>query len=108
MGSPMGGAMGGGLGGLLTGGLGSLLQGLQQSGHGDIADSWVGHGPNRQIHPNQLADALDPQTLNELSEHTGMNQQDVLSELSDLLPDAVNDVTPDGRLPNDDEIERHF
>jgi uncharacterized protein YidB (DUF937 family) len=38
-------------GGLL-GGLGSLLQRFQQSGHGDIINSWVGPGENRSIRPD--------------------------------------------------------
>jgi uncharacterized protein YidB (DUF937 family) len=103
MGSPMSGGMGGGLGGMLGGGLGGLLQQFQQRGHGDTIDSWVGTGPNRAISPTELHEALGPDTVDHLSQQTGMPQQDLLSELSNLLPDAVDKLTPHGRLPEDHE-----
>ncbi len=98
--------MGGGMGGLL-GGLGGLLNGFQQSGHGDIAQSWISHGENRPIAPNQLMDALGPDTVDQLQQQTGMPREQLLSELSHALPEVVDRLTPEGRLPNDDEM-RHW
>ncbi|MEA2929467.1 MAG: hypothetical protein QOG38_1895 [Hyphomicrobiales bacterium] len=107
----------GGLGGLLTGGLGGLLGGataggllsgglsdlvnrFQQNGHGEIANSWIGTGPNRSVSPDQLEQALGPDTVNSLSEQAGISQIDLLSGLSRDLPSAVDELTPDGRIPN--------
>ncbi|MBD2748698.1 DUF937 domain-containing protein [Microvirga sp. BT688] len=102
------GGSGGGLnGGMLAGGLGGLLDSFNRSGHGDIANSWVGTGDNQPIAPNQLADALGPDTVNELSQHTGMPQQDLLSELSHVLPGVVDQLTPQGRLPQEHELDRY-
>src|SRR5205807_6497565 len=111
LGDLLGGALGGLLGGaaagtVLNGGLGGLLKQLQQSGQGDVAKSWVGKGPNKQISEGDLADALGGNTLNELSRQSGMDQGDLLSGLRQYLPHFVDQLTPDGRVPTEDEAER--
>ncbi|EIM30393.1 YidB family protein [Microvirga lotononidis] len=116
-----GGSMGGGLGDIL-GGLGGLLGGLlgganagggalgglfdqfRQNGYGDHVDSWVSPGQNRRIAPDELSQALGPGTLDELEQQTGLPRQQLLSELSQELPDAVDQFTPDGRLPTEQEV----
>jgi len=108
LGGLLGGGSGGGLnGGMLAGGLGGLLDSFHQSGHGDIAQSWVGPGENQPIAPDQLANALGPDTIDELSQQTGMPQQDLLAELSHSLPHVVDQLTPQGRLPQDDELHQY-
>ena len=93
-------------GGSSGGGLGDLLKQFQQSGHGDVAHSWIGTGPNKQISEGELASALGTDTLDTLSKQTGMGREDLLSGLSQHLPRFVDQLTPDGRLPNDDEAQR--
>ena len=93
-------------GGLL-GGLGGLLEKFQQSGHGDVAKSWVGSGPNQPISPGQLSSALGPSLIKTLAEKTGMSEQDVTAQLSNILPAFVDKLTPQGRVPTHDEIARH-
>jgi uncharacterized protein YidB (DUF937 family) len=95
------------MGGSTGGGLGSLLGAFQQSGHGEVAQSWVNHGENRPIAPNQLMDALGPDTLDQLQQQTGMPRDELLSELSHTLPHVVDKLTPEGRVPTDDEM-RHW
>ncbi len=107
LGGLLGGSGGGLNGGMLAGGLGGLLDSFNRSGHGDIANSWVGTGDNRPIAPNQLADALGPDTVDQLSQQTGLPQQDLLSELSHVLPGVVDQLTPHGRLPQEDELHRY-
>lgn len=106
-GSSMGGLgsiLGGGLtGGALAGGLGDLLGRFQQAGHGDVANSWVQHGSNAAVTPDQLSDVLDPNEVDELSRHTGLSRGDLLSQLSSALPQVVDKLTPQGRLPSEDE-----
>src|SRR6266566_1987075 len=96
----------GGQGGTLGGGLGGLLKQLQESGQGDAARSWVGSGQNKTISQGDLANALGSDTLDELSEQTGMNRGDLLSGLSQHLPRFVDQLTPDGRLPTEEEAHR--
>jgi uncharacterized protein YidB (DUF937 family) len=89
----------GGLGGLLGGGLGELVENFKQHGQGEVAESWVGTGPNKQIAPDQLERAIGPDVLATLSEQTGLSREELLSRLSTTLPEAVDKYTPDGRLP---------
>ncbi|HEU4359094.1 MAG TPA: YidB family protein [Xanthobacteraceae bacterium] len=105
------GALGGVLGGaaagtVLNGGLGGLLKELQESGHGDTARSWVGTGPNKAIPQGDLAKAIGADTLDELSKRTGMDRGDLLSGLSQHLPNFVDQLTPQGRLPTEEEAAR--
>ena len=129
-GGGLGGLLSGGLGGLLgglmggagadtrtmpdqdqahaamSGGLGELLQRFQQSGYGDIVNSWIGTGSNRAVAPDQLNQALSPETVDELSQQTGVPRHEVLSELSQALPTMVDRLTPEGRIPDQQEMAR--
>ena len=63
-------------------------------------------GSNKTISQGDLANALGSDTLDELSEQTGMNRGDLLSGLSQHLPRFVDQLTPDGRLPTEEEANR--
>lgn len=102
---PLGGVLGGAAAGsVISGGLGDLLKQLQQSGHGDTANSWVGKGENRAIAPGDLANALGADQIDSLASQSGMSRDQLLQGLSQYLPDAINHLTPDGRLPSGDEL----
>lgn len=92
-------------GGLL-GGLSGLLQSFQQNGHGDVINSWIGPGQNRPIAPEQLHQALGPEAVNNLSRLTGLPKDQLLSELSRVLPGVVDKLTPQGRVPDPAEMSR--
>lgn len=103
----LGGVLGGAAAGtLLNGGLGDLLRRFQDNGYGDTAQSWIGKGPNREIAPDELEQAVGRDTLQDLSEQSGRPYDEVLSELSRSLPNTVDQLTPEGRLPSDDEAAR--
>src|SRR6195952_5445062 len=95
---------GGAAGSVISGGLGDLLKQFQDSGHGDTADSWVSPGPNKQISPNDLASALGADQINTLTSQTGLSRDELLAGLSQHLPDVINQLTPHGRLPNENEV----
>lgn len=97
---------GGAAGGMLSGGLSDLVKQLEQNGQGDVAKSWVGNGTNRQISPEDLGKALGDDTVNSLAEQAGLSKVGLLQELSQHLPDAVNRMTPNGRVPTDEEATR--
>ena len=103
LGSVLGGAA---AGSVLSGGLGNIIKELQDSGHGRVAQSWVGTGPNEEIAPKDLAHALGTDTLNTLSKQTGLSVNDLLAGLSQHLPDLIDQLTPNGRLPTEHEAER--
>jgi uncharacterized protein YidB (DUF937 family) len=95
---------GGAAGSILSGGLGDLLNQFQQKGLGDQANSWVSNGPNKAVAPGDLANALGADQIEHLSAQSGLSRDELLSGLSRYLPDAVNHLTPDGRVPNEDEL----
>ena len=98
--SVFGGMLGaGGVGGLLGGGLNELLDQFKKNGQGDAAESWVGPGPNKEIAPPQLKQAIGQDVLAALVKQTGLSQEELLARLSRELPTAVDNYTPDGRLP---------
>lgn len=96
----------GGVGGLLGGGLSELVERFRQNGHGDAADSWVGHGPNKEVAPPQLEQAIGPDVLATLSQQTGLSREEILARLSRELPQAVDKYTPEGRLPTQQDVSR--
>lgn len=114
-GSPMGGAMGGGLGSLmaggglggLLGGLGGMLGSLRSQGLGQHVDSWVSHGPNQEVSPQELERGFDPQELDEAARHAGTDRGTLLQEMSGLLPQLVDRATPQGNMPQRDEDLGH-
>jgi uncharacterized protein YidB (DUF937 family) len=97
---------GGTAGSVLSGGLGGLFDQFKQNGQGEAVDSWVQHGPNKSLEGEQLAQAIGPDVLAQLSQQTGLSRDELLARLSRELPDAVDKMTPDGRLPTEDEASR--
>ncbi len=99
---------GGAAGSVLSGGLSDLLKQFQQSGQGDAAASWVSQGQNKSISPGDLASALGADQIDQLSTQSGMSRDDLLSGLSQYLPKVVDHLTPEGRLPTEDELKRRI
>jgi uncharacterized protein YidB (DUF937 family) len=95
---------GGAAGSVISGGLGDLLKQFQQNGHGEAANSWVSPGPNKPISTGDLANALGADQINALSARSGLSREELLSGLSQHLPDVINHLTPDGRLPTENEL----
>jgi uncharacterized protein YidB (DUF937 family) len=103
----LGGLLGGtAAGGVLSGGLANIIKELQDSGYGPTAQSWVGTGANEEIAPKDLAHALGNDTLETLSKQTGLSMNDLLAGLSQNLPELIDHLTPNGRLPSAEEAAR--
>jgi uncharacterized protein YidB (DUF937 family) len=90
----------------LIDGLGGLMKQFQQKGLGDTIDSWVNRGTNKDISSRQVSDALGADVVDQLSRRTGLSRDEVISELAKMLPNVVDRMTPDGRLPTPREMER--
>lgn len=99
------GALGGNAstGQVVSGGLGDLLDKFQQAGHGDIANSWVQDGPRRQPAPQQVEQAVGGDVIDQLAQQTGLSRDQLLQRLSQVLPQAVDQLTPDSRVPTPQE-----
>ena len=103
----LGGALGGATAGsVLSGGLGDLVDRFRQAGRGDKADSWINIGDNVPVDPSDLEVTLGDDTIAELIQKTGLSREELLDRLSRTLPDAVNSMTPQGRLPTEAEASR--
>jgi uncharacterized protein YidB (DUF937 family) len=92
--------------GTIIGGLGGLLKQFQQKGFGDAVDSWINTGPNKAVAPGQISNALGPDVIDALSQRTGLSKDQISQILSKVLPNAVDQLTPQGRLPTQQEIAR--
>ncbi len=84
----------------ITGGLTELVNVFKSNGQGDKADSWVSTGPNVAIDDKQVGQALGDDVVGDLVKQTGLSRDELLARLSKVLPEAVNQMTPDGKIPN--------
>ncbi len=100
MGGALAGMLGGGGGG--GGGLQGLLGQFQNAGLGSVAQSWVGHGANQSISPDQVRSVFGDQQIQQMSQQSGMPQQDLLSQLAQHLPSVVDRMTPNGQMPGNE------
>jgi uncharacterized protein YidB (DUF937 family) len=103
---PVGAAQGPLSGASLGSGLKDLLDRFRQTGHEDKAQSWVSTGANKSIAPQELEQALGEERIQWLTEQTGMPREELLKGLSGELPDAIDKLTPQGRIPTDEELSR--
>lgn len=90
---------GGASGGGLMGGLSEIFDRLSVPQHQAKAQSWVSTGRNESLAPDELEQALDDETIAELVEKTGLSRSELLSRLSQTLPEAVDQASPDGHFP---------
>jgi len=105
LGGLLGGAGAGGLGSVLSGGLGDLMKQFEGTDTSRKAQSWVSDGDNEDIGTDELERTLGEDTIGALQEQTGLSRQDLLDRLAKTLPQAVNRMTPQGRLPTEDEAK---
>lgn len=118
-----GGARGGGLGGgspilrmllplvasmLMNGGLQKILSRLQQQGKGAKGQSWVSTGSNEPADAADIRAALDDQELSRIAQQLGVSEDEAAEAIAQVLPDVVDQATPDGELPADDELDEKF
>ena len=103
----LGGLLAGGAAGtVLSGGLNDLLKQLQESGHGEVAKSWVGTGQNHPISPKDLGSALGADQISSLTSEFGLSRDEFLDGLSQYLPQVVDHLTPGGKVHAAHEMDR--
>jgi uncharacterized protein YidB (DUF937 family) len=103
LGQVLGGAGGGAAGGG-AGGLGGLLEQLQRAGYGEQARSWVGRGENQPISPDAMSQIFGREGLQQISHQAGLSEEQTSRGLSQLLPEMVDRVTPEGQVPDADAL----
>jgi uncharacterized protein YidB (DUF937 family) len=95
-----------GEGGGLLEGLGGLLDRFRQAGQGKTADTWIGAGPNEPVTPGEVGNALGPNIIKTLAERSGMSEEELIRQLSQVLPGVVDKLTPRGRLPTAADLDQ--
>jgi uncharacterized protein YidB (DUF937 family) len=89
-----------------SGGLNGLIQKFTSNGLGDVVSSWVGTGEKLPISSDQISKVLGSDTIKNIAEKTGMDTNAVTGELTTLLPQAINKLTPDGKIPEGDILSK--
>jgi uncharacterized protein YidB (DUF937 family) len=81
------------------GGVGGIVNQLQSNGLGDTVRSWVATGPNQSVSGQDLEGALGGQTVADLAAKYGMTPAELTAKLAEVLPTAVDKLTPGGQVP---------
>ena len=92
--------------GALSGGLKDLVDQFRSKGKGEVAESWVGRGGNKPVAPEDLEQVLSPEQIAFLMGRTGLSREELLAGLSQELPKAVDTLTPEGHVPDENEMKR--
>jgi uncharacterized protein YidB (DUF937 family) len=97
------------LGGLLAGGgLSKILAGFQQNGMGGKAQSWVGTGENESVSGDEVRQALGQEELGNVASQLGLPEDQAAEVLAAALPDAVDQVTADGQVPDEQTVNQRL
>jgi uncharacterized protein YidB (DUF937 family) len=81
------------------GGVQGVVSQLESQGLGGVAKSWISNGPNQPISPAQVSQVFGSGMLSQLAAKTGVNPQDLATKLSQVLPAAIDKLTPAGTIP---------
>lgn len=96
---------GGGQGGAQGGGLDQLLQQLQGAGMGRELDSWISKGDNLPVNADQLSQAFGQERMNDMARQAGMDSGGFGDLLAQVLPQAIDRMSPEGRLPESSSLD---
>lgn len=88
------------------GGLQNLISQFDAKGLGDVIGSWVSTGKNLPVSGDQLKSVLGNDTISNLASKIGMDSNALTSQLSNLLPDVVDKLTPNGKVPEGDILSQ--
>jgi uncharacterized protein YidB (DUF937 family) len=96
------------IGALLTGGMMDLVRQFRGADKGEAADSWIARGPNKTVSSTDLSKVLTEEQVTYLTRRTGLSREELLKGLSERLPQVVDELTPEGRLPTAEEVQRRI
>jgi uncharacterized protein YidB (DUF937 family) len=93
---------------LMNGGLQKILGRLQAQGQGAKAQSWVQPGSNDPVDAATVREVMDTEDLDRIATQLGISRDEAAAAIAQVLPDVVDQATPDGELPDDEELDRKF
>ena len=83
-----------------VGGVGDLIGRFTRGGLGDVIGSWIGHGQNQPVSGDHLTQVLGSDTIGQIAAQLGLSHGDAAAQLSQVLPEAVDRLTPQGQAPS--------
>jgi len=89
-----------------TGGLQGLIQTFKEKGLGDAVSSWISTGENQPVSRDQIQHALGGSLIQQIAEQLGSSKSEVSGSLSNLLPQIIDKLTPNGTLPDSDSLQQ--
>jgi uncharacterized protein YidB (DUF937 family) len=89
-----------------NGGLQGMMSKLSNSGMGQQVQSWVGTGENQPVSGHQVQQAMDPNELHSMAMKAGMSDEEASDQIAQAMPAMVNDVTPQGQIPQQDPFAK--
>ena len=78
------------------GGVQGIVAQFEKQGLGGTVRSWVGSGANQPISADQVHQAFGADTVKQLAAKAGMTPGDLAAKLSQILPQAIDKLTPGG------------
>ncbi|MBW4048623.1 MAG: DUF937 domain-containing protein [Proteobacteria bacterium] len=81
------------------GGLSGLVEKFKSGGLGDLVQSWIGTGQNQSISAEQIQQVLGSDTIQKLASKAGVDPSQAASTLSQVLPQLVDKLSPNGQVP---------
>jgi uncharacterized protein YidB (DUF937 family) len=87
------------------GGLGGLIGQFQKAGMGDMMSSWISQGPNPPISSQQVSQVLGGDVLSQFGSRAGLSSGQAGSALAALLPLVIDQLTPEGKVPQANQVD---
>ncbi|MDP2363176.1 MAG: YidB family protein [Ignavibacteria bacterium] len=91
-----------------SGGLNGLISQFTSKGLGDVVGSWVGTGKNLPVSSDQIQSVLGSDQIKNLASKLGIDANAITSQLSNLLPQVVDRLTPEGKVPEGDIMSKEM
>ncbi len=88
------------------GGMGGLISTFQKNGMGDVISSWISQGPNKDVTPDDLEKGFGRDNIFEIAKEADMPKETVTTKLSEILPNLVDKMSPNGEVPDGNLLEK--
>lgn len=89
-----------------SGGLSALAQVFRDKGLGDAVSSWIGTGRNMPVSADQIREVFGSEQIRQISQNAGVSQEEASQGMASLLPEIIDKLTPDGKVPEGDMLSQ--
>jgi uncharacterized protein YidB (DUF937 family) len=93
---------------LASGGLSKIMGGLRANGLSAQADSWVGTGSNQPVSGRDVEQAMGQEQIQQIAQQLGVSESTAADAVAQALPEVVDKVSPEGKLPPDQDLDAAF